>query len=169
MNIIITPRSNKNNFYNNCNSKEMPFGDNDHHTFINSKYYNINELNVLNKANYFRILNIVSLTKNIDSVSKSKMKFNVSVIGLSKDKIRLNSFINIIFLCGYTFSYGESKSTHGDTSFYTNDKLSFGKQNISLDKNLESTFIEVNLPPKKNFIFGCIYKHPKMLIGDLSI
>ena len=46
----------------------MPFDDNDHHTFINSKYYNINELNALNnKANYFGILhlNIASLSKHI--------------------------------------------------------------------------------------------------------
>ena len=39
INIIITPRSNRSNFYNNCNSIEMPLDDNDHHTFINSKHY----------------------------------------------------------------------------------------------------------------------------------
>ena len=68
MNIIITPRSAKTNFYNNCNSMEIPFDDNDHRTFINSKYYDINELNALNnKANYFGILhlNIASLSKHI--------------------------------------------------------------------------------------------------------
>ena len=47
MNIIITPRSTKTNFYNSCNSIEMPFDDNDHHTFSNSKYCDINELNAL--------------------------------------------------------------------------------------------------------------------------
>ena len=47
MNIIMTPRSTKTNFYNNCNSIEMPFDDNDHHTFSNSKYCDINELNAL--------------------------------------------------------------------------------------------------------------------------
>ena len=46
MNIIITPKSTKTNFYNNCNSIGMLFDDNDHHTFINLKYYNINELNM---------------------------------------------------------------------------------------------------------------------------
>ena len=58
-------------FYNNCNSIELPFDDNDHHTFINSKYYDINELNALNnKGNYFGILhlNITSLSKHIDSL-----------------------------------------------------------------------------------------------------
>ena len=59
MNIIITPRSNKTNFYNNCNSIEMPLDDSDHNTFINPKHYDINELNSLNnKANYFRNLHL---------------------------------------------------------------------------------------------------------------
>ena len=48
----------------------MPFDDNDHHTFINSKYYNINELNALNnKGKYFGILHL-----NIASLSKLKKK-----------------------------------------------------------------------------------------------
>ena len=52
MNIIITPRNNKTNFYNNCNSIEMSFDDSDHHIVINSKYYDINKLSALNnKAN----------------------------------------------------------------------------------------------------------------------
>ena len=98
MNIIITPRSSKTNFYNNCNSIEMPFDDNDHHTFINSKYYNINELNALNnKVNYFGILhlNIASLSKHIDSLSNflSMNKFCFPIIGLCEHKIRSNSFI----------------------------------------------------------------------------
>ena len=41
MNITIIPRSTKTKFYNNCNSIEVPFDDSDHHTFINSKYYDI--------------------------------------------------------------------------------------------------------------------------------
>ena len=97
MNIIITPRSSKTNFYNNCNSIEMLFDDNDHHTFINSKY-DINELNALNnKVNYFGILhlNIASLSKHIDSLSNflSMNKFCFPIIGLCEHKIRSNSFI----------------------------------------------------------------------------
>ena len=162
MNIIITPRSSKTNFYNNCNSIEMPFDDNDHHTFINSKYYNINELNALNnKVNYFGILhlNIASLSKHIDNLSNflSMIKFNFPIIGLCEYKIRSNSFINNISLPGSTFCYDEIKSTHGSTGFYINDKFSYVKRNdlnISLDNNLESTFIEVNLPKKGIFSVG---------------
>ena len=156
MNIIITPRSTKTNLYNNCNSIEMPFDDSDDHTFINSKYYDINELNVLsNKENYFGILhlNIASLSKHIDSLSNvlSMAKFNFAIVELCEHKIRSNSFINNISLPGYTFCYDETKSTHGGTDLYINDKFSCVKRNdlnISLDNNLESTFIEVNLPKK---------------------
>ena len=156
MNIKMTPGSNKTTFYNKCNSIEMHFDNNDHRTFINSKYYNINELDALNsKANYFRIchLNIASLNKNIDSLSNvlNTMKSNFPIIGLSEHKIRSNSFINKISLPGYTFCYDETNSTYGGTSFYINDKFSYIKRNdlnISLYNNLESNFIEVNLPKK---------------------
>ena len=105
MNIIITPRSTK-----------TPFDDNDHHTFINSKYCNNNELNALNnKANYFGILhlNIASLSEHIDSLSYVLviMKFNFPIIGLCEHKIRSNSFINNISLPSYTFCYEETKCT----------------------------------------------------------
>ena len=85
MNIIIIPRSNKTNFYNNCNSIEMSFDENDHHTFVISKYYDINGLNALNnKAMYFGILhlNITSLKKYIDSLSDvlNMFKFNLPII-----------------------------------------------------------------------------------------
>ena len=157
MNNIITPRSTKTNFYNNCNSIEMPFDDNNHHTFINSKYYDINEMNVLNnKANYF---GIAFLSKHIDSLSNvlSMIKFNFAITGLCEHKIRSNYFFNNISLPSYTFCYDETKSTHGGTGFYINDKLSYVKRNhlnISLDNNLESTFIEVNLPKKRILSVG---------------
>ena len=152
----------KTDFYNNCDSIEMPFDDSDHHTFINSKYYDINELNALNnRANYFGILhlNITFLNKHIYSLSNvlSMMKFNFPIIGLSEHKIRSNSLINNISLPGHTFSYDETKSTHGGTGFYINDKFSCIKRNdlnISLDNNLESTFIEVNLPKKRILSVG---------------
>ena len=99
------------------------------------------------------------------------IKFNFRITGLCEHKIRSNSFINNISLPGYTFGCDETKSTHDGTSFYINDKFSYVKRNdlnISLDNNLESTFIEVNLPIKRNFIRGCIYKHPNMPIVDFN-
>ena len=139
---------------------EMAFDSNDRQTFKNSKYCDINELNALsNKANYFGIfhLNKASLNKHIDSLSYvflSMMEFNFPMIGLSEHKIRSNSSISniCISLPSNTFCYDETKSTHGGIDFYINDKLSYVKRNdlnISLDNNLQSTFMKVNLPKDK--------------------
>ena len=46
-NIINTPTSNKSDFYNSCNSIEVPFDDDNHQILINSKYFTINEINTL--------------------------------------------------------------------------------------------------------------------------
>ena len=46
-NIIITPNSNKSDFYKSCNPVEVTFDDDNHHILINSKYFNVNEINVL--------------------------------------------------------------------------------------------------------------------------
>ena len=35
-------------------------------------------------------------------------------------------------------------------------------------KQLESTFVEIVNPGKKNVIAGCIYKHPSMEIEDFN-
>ena len=40
-NTIITPNSNKSDFYNSCNSLEVPFDDDNHHILINSKCFSI--------------------------------------------------------------------------------------------------------------------------------
>ena len=87
----------------------------------------MNELNALNnKVNYFGILNlnIASLNKHTDGLSNvlSMMKFSFPIIGLREHKIRSNSFINNIVLQGYNFCYDETKSIHGGTGFYINDK-----------------------------------------------
>ena len=53
----------------------------------------------------------------------------------------------------YNFCYDETKSIHGGTGFFINEKISFTKHEhlkISLDKNFESICIQVNLPTKGN-------------------
>ena len=125
-------------------------------TLKNSKYYDFNVLNALNNnGNYSGILhiNIAFLDKHIESLSNflSMMKFNFTIIGLSENKIRSNCFINNISLPGNTSCYDKTKSRQGGTGFYINDKLSYAKCNdlhISLDNNLQSILMEVNLPRK---------------------
>ena len=124
---IITPNSNKSDFYNSCNSIEVPFDDDNHHILINSKYLNIDEINTLKtKENHFGTLhlNIASLKKHADGISNlsSLMKLNFPIIRLSEHKIGLNTPINNISLPGDAFCCDEIKSTHGGTDFFTNDR-----------------------------------------------
>ena len=176
-NIIITPNSNTSDFYNSCNSIEVPFDNDNYHILINSKYFNIYEINTLKtKENHFGILhlNIASLNKHVDGISNllSLMKLNFPIIGLSEHKIGLNTPINNISLWGYAFCYDETKSTHGGTGFFINEKYLYTKRcdlNILLDKNLESTFIEINLSKKRNLLCGCIYKHPHISRADFNL
>ena len=46
-NIIITPNNNKSNLYNSCSSVDVPFHADNHRILINSKYFNIIEINAL--------------------------------------------------------------------------------------------------------------------------
>ena len=115
INIIITPNSNKIDFYNSCNSIEVPFNDDNHHILINSKYFNVNEINTLKrKENHFGILhlNIASLNKHIDGLFNliSLMKLNFPIIGMSEHKIGLNTPINNISLPGYAFCFERQKA-----------------------------------------------------------
>ena len=87
-NKTVTPDSNKSNFCNSCNSIELPFDDDVHHVFMDSKYFNTNEINALRtKENQFNIrqLHIASLNKHTDSISNllSLINLNVPIIGLS--------------------------------------------------------------------------------------
>ena len=85
-------------FYNSCNSIEITFDDDNHHILINSKHFNINEMNPLKtKENHFGILhlNIASLNEHVDGFSNlsSPIKLNFSIIGLSEHKIGLITLI----------------------------------------------------------------------------
>ena len=144
---------------------------------IQNILYIINEISALKtKENHFCVLhlNVASLNKHIDGLSNllSLIKWNFQIIGLSEYKTGLNTPINNLSLPGYAFCFDETKSSHGGTDFFINEKYLSTKQgdlNIVLDKNLESTFIEINLSKKRNFFCDCIYKHPYMSITDFNL
>ena len=92
-------------------------------------------------------LDIGSLNKHIDGLSNllSLMKLNFPIIGLSEHKIGRNTSIYNISSPGYVFCFDETKSTHGGTGLFINKSYLY-------TKNLESTFIEINLPKKRIFL-----------------
>ena len=109
---------------------------------------------MLMKLMSLKHLNIAALNKHIDGLSNllSLMRLNFPIVSLSERKIGLNTPINNISSPGYAVCFDETKSCHCGTGFFINEKYSYPKQidlNILLDKNLESTFIEINLPKKR--------------------
>lgn len=80
---VVKPK--KKGFYSSWGSIELPFDDDDHHVFINCKYYSTNKFIALQmKQNYFGIihLKIILLNKYIYSPSNviNLMNFNFPVI-----------------------------------------------------------------------------------------
>ena len=168
---------NFNEFYNTCNSFQMPFDDDDHPIHIECKYYDTISFNKINGLNDHKFgilhLNIASLNKHFDDLCNllATIEFSFPVIGLSEHKIGKHSPINNINLPGYQFCYNSTNSTHGGTGFYISNNLSFQKRDdliISKDFELESTFIEINLQKNDNIIIGCIYRHPNMSITEFN-
>ena len=87
------------------------------------------------------------------------------MIGITEHKIN-EKLINIDFsLSGYVLCYNETESSHGGTGFFVSNKLSFKQQSdlvINEAGKLESTFIILVLPNKRNAVYRCVYKHPIM-------
>ena len=71
----------------------------------------------------------------------------------------------------YNLYQTPTESTSGGSLIYVSDRLkSKSRNDISIykPKELESTFIEIINPRKKNTIIGCIYRHPCMLVDDFN-
>ena len=59
----------------------------------------------------------------------------------------------------YIYEYATTESSKGGTLLYIDN-------NFNKPKETESTFIEITETKKKNFVIGCIYKHPKVPVKE---
>ena len=144
------------------------FNDSDPPVSIDCKYYDISDFNKLNinKNSSLATLhfNNVLLSKYFDDLHNfiSLLNHSFDIIGISEHKINKNSMTVDFALPGYIFYFNETESSHGGTGFFISDYLTF-KQSSDLLVNepgmLESTFIELIFPNKKNIICVCIYEH----------
>ena len=77
----------------------------------------------------------------------------------------------LILLCRDILFYFNESSHGGTHFFFISENLTF-KQRPDLLINepgrLESTFIELIFPNKRNMICGCIYKHPSMKVSRFN-
>ena len=98
----IFPDENLNLFFIACNSKETPFNDSDHPKYIDSKYYDIHDLNKLNinKNSSFGALhlNIASVSKHFDDSQNFLSFWNIILILLAFFNIKLINIQRILIL-----------------------------------------------------------------------
>jgi len=143
---------------------------------INSKYYDLQEINKLKSdSSSLGILhtNLASLYKYHDDLELvlSLIKTKFQIIGITEHKISSNIPLSNIKLTGYhDFIYNQTSTTHGGSGFYLDETFAYKRRNdlVLIPDNpgiLESTFVEIILPKKKNLILGCIYRHPNSTVN----
>ena len=153
---------------------------------LKSFFRGINELNhpkskdnnFTKKRNDFSVfhLNIASLSKHKDELETilTMLDYKFDVIGLTETKIIKNKLPTYdINLNGYKHYYTPTESVKGGALLYINDQYN-SKPRKDLEtlvyktEQLESTFVEIINPGKKNTITGCIYRHPSMDVKEFN-
>ena len=144
---------------------------------LNCKYYDINTFpsSKLERKRFSLFhLNIVSLSKNKDELETllKMLDSSFDIIGLTETKIiKGRSPTFNLKLNGYKHYHTPTESTHGGALIYVSDHLNPEERKdlnsiLYKPKLLESVFIEIKNPGKKNVIVGCIYKHPLLDIDN---
>ena len=169
-----------NDFNNNRTHESQIDDDNlDISPLINCQYVDIKTLNqqkVNNKTFSILHLNIASLEKNKEELeaSLSLLKFQFDVIGISETKIKTQFPPKFdVDISGYKHYSTPSEANKGGVIIYVLQKYDTiprkDLEKIMYKSHvLESTFIELVIPNKKNIIIGCIYRHPTMNLDDFN-
>ena len=167
---VLNPQENLTNLFNGFNNLSLDQNNNSE-KIINWKYYNIDEIQALNKLNNKRTLslshvNSCSLSKNIEDLeyllNSTSIDFDVIAISetrIVKDKTPVNSL-----------KFCPTELSAGGTLLYIRNHPSYEHRNnlcIYKATELKSSSIEISNPKRCNIIIGCIYKHPNN--GPISI
>ncbi|XP_057305356.1 uncharacterized protein LOC130642284 [Hydractinia symbiolongicarpus] len=163
--------------FNNLSSNMNKANDDDNPT-INCQYYDINDFcsSKFKSENFFSIfhLNIASLSRHKHDLETllNILNFDFSILAITETKIMKNLNPNYdINLEGYQLFHTPTESSAGGTLLYVRNHFNCKIRddlNIYKSKELESIFIEIISPRKKNTIVGCVYKHPGMSIDDFN-
>ena len=99
-------------------------------------------------------------------------KNKAKVIGISECKTKAGKpILSNICINNYSSKYTPIKSFEGGTLLYIDKNLRYrSRSDLTLykSKEIESSFIEIIEPKKKNTIVGCIYKHPNVSVGEFT-
>ena len=142
---------------------------------LNCKYLDIRSFNYRKSKQDFSTFhfNIASLSKHKDELETvlSMLNNNFDIIGISETKIRFGIAPTYdINIKGYNTVSTPTESEKGDSLIHIADHLNYRIRKdieslVYKSNELESVFIEIINPSKKNILCGCIYIHPSM---DLS-
>ena len=144
---------------------------------VSSKYYELCELSPLIHNSKYCLslfhLNISSLSFHIEVLSNLISEHNLAfdIFGVGETKLRLNKApLKSFIITGYNFKFTATECSSGGTAIYIKKVLNHKLRKdleIHKSKQLESTFIEVNLKNEK-IIIGCIYRHPSMELSKFN-
>ena len=157
----------------------IPENNSDPENVIQSKYYDIDELQQLRipnkeKSLSFFHINSCSLKKIFEELQNLLQSTNIrfDVIAITETRITNNiSVTQNIELSNYSFEHTPTESSAGGTLLYIANHLSYKTRNdLNIYKKfeLQSTFVEIINPKKSNIIVGTIYRHPKMDVTDFN-
>ena len=156
----------------------IPENHSDPENVIQSKYYDIDELQKLkipNKENspFLFHINSYSLNKIFEELQNPLQSANINydVTAITETRIPKNvSVTQNIVLNNCSFECTPTESSAGGTFLYIANCLSYKIRNdLTIYKKieLESTFTEI-INSRKSNIVGVIYKHPKMDVTDFN-
>ena len=173
-------------FLNSINDTNKTYDSGNHHSdieensnlIINSDYIDAESFSYKeNKDNLSLFhLNIASLSKHKEELEAlfDSLNFKFDIIALSESKIKKGiSPIFDIDINGYNCFNTPTEAASGGTVLYISNILKCKPRKdlenlLYKSKHLESTFVEIVNPGKKNIICGCIYKHPSMDIEEFN-
>ena len=164
--------------YNQFNNTS-PEKSNDPVNVVNSKYYDIDQIQTLKFPNEHKSLalfhiNTCSLNKSFDDLDHLLKCTNkvFDIVAVTETRItKQTSLTTNINLTDYAIEFTPTESSAGATLLYIASHLSYKPRpdlNIYKANQLESTFVEVIKPKKRNIVIGCLYKHPNMDVLDFK-
>ena len=94
------------------------------------------------------------------------------VIGISECRIKTGGPpLSSIKMKNYSYEYTPPESSTVGTLLYIDKNLRYrSRSELTLykSKEIESSFIEIIEPKKKNIIIGCIYKHSNVSVREFK-
>ena len=163
--LLLKPSENLKLLVNQFNNNASPEDNTDPENVVQSKYYDIDELQTMKIPNKDKSLalfhiNACSLNKNFNELEHllSCTNKNFDVIAISETRITKNiSLTNNLTMNNFSFEFTPTESSAGGTLFYVANCLSYKPHldlNVYKSNELESTFIEMLNPKKSNIIIG---------------